>query len=130
MDDAHLLSAAEASGIAAKSASIEQRTRHQFVVVTVPTLGGQDIAAYSTALGNRLGVGRKGVNDGVLLVVAPTERKVRIAVGEGLRTTLTDAEAKAIIDRTILPSFKAGHFGEGIIKGSDGIMAELSEAAA
>jgi uncharacterized protein len=130
MDAAHLLSPEQANGIAALSASLEQRTRHQFIVVTVTSLDGQDIAEYSTALGNRLGVGRKGINDGVMLVVAPNERKVRIAVGAGLRKQLTDGEAKAIVDQTLIPSFKAGHFDEGIVKGSDRIVAELSETGA
>jgi uncharacterized protein len=130
VDQAHLLSREQAGGIAAQSASLEQRTKHQFVVVTVTTLGGRDIADYSTALGTRWGVGRKGVNDGVLLVVAPTERKVRIAVAEGLRKALTDAEAKAIIEQTILPAFRARHFDQGIIKGADRIMSELSETKA
>lgn len=125
-----MLSTAQAGGIAAQSASLEQRTKHQFVVVTVTTLGGRDIADFSTDLGNRWGIGRKGVNDGVLLVVAPTERKVRIAVGDGLRGMLTDAEAQAIIDRVILPDFRARHFDQGIIKGADKIMAELSETSA
>lgn len=125
-----MLSPEQAAEIAAQSASLEKRTKHQFVVVTVTTLGGRDIANYATALGDRWGVGRKGVNDGVLLVVAPSERKVRIAVGSGLRKTLTDAQAKAIIEQVIIPAFRAKHFDQGIIKGADRIMSELSETRA
>lgn len=130
MDAAHLLTPEQVKAITAQSASLEQRTRHQFVVVTVPSLGGHDITQYSMALGNRLGIGRKGINDGVLLVVAPKEREVRIAVGDGLRKQLTDAEAKTIVEQTIIPSFTAKHFGEGIVKGADRIISELSETSA
>lgn len=127
MDAAHLLTPAEAAGIATKAASLEKRTRRVFIVVTVTSLGGQDVARYSEKLGNQLVPAHDRVNDGVLLVVAPNEHQVRIAVGSGLRGQLTDAEAQAIISQTLLPSFKAGHFGEGIVKGSDRIISEISE---
>ena len=130
MDAAHLLTPEEIKTITAKAASLEQRTKRLFIVVTVTSLGGQDISKYSEALGNRVVPLHGGVNDGVLLVVAPNERAVRIAVGSGLRKQLTDAEAKAIVEQTLLPSFKAKHFGEGIAKGSDRIMSEISETGA
>lgn len=129
MDAAHLLTPEEAKGITAKAGSLEKRTKRLFIVVTLTSLGGHKISEYSEALGNRFVPSHDGVNDGVLLVVAPREREVRIAVGSGLRKQLTDAEANAIVEQTILPSFKARRFGEGIVKGSDRIISEISETS-
>lgn len=130
MDAAHLLTPEEVKAITAQSDSLEQRTKRQYIVVTLTSLQGHGITEYSTVLGNRFVAAHDGANDGVLLVVAPKEREVRIAVGSGLRKQLTDAEAKAIVEQTIIPSFKAKHFGEGIVKGSDRIISELSETSA
>jgi uncharacterized protein len=77
------------------------------VVVTVPTLNGQDIARFSTALGNREGIGQADKDNGVLVVVAPNERKVRIAVGYGLEGLLTDQRASEIVQH-MLPHFRSG----------------------
>jgi uncharacterized protein len=126
VDTAELLPQTEEAKLAAQSASVEMRTKHQFVVVTVPSLGGHSIEDYGLKLGNWWAVGRKDVNDGVLLVVAPTERKVRIEVGKGLEKTLTNDEAAAIIQQAILPRFRERKMADGILAGSDGIIREIS----
>ena len=95
-------------------------------MATVTSLGGQPIERYATALANQWGVGRCGYNDGVLLLVAPRERKARIAVGYGLERTLTNAKAAAIMERRILPAFRAGHMEQGIAAGVDGVLAEIA----
>lgn len=92
-DDAKVLSDAQKQQIAARLADFERLTGHQMVVVTTPSLGGQDIALYATNLANKRGIGRRGVDDGILLLVAPNERKVRIAVGRGLESILSDTAA-------------------------------------
>lgn len=116
-DMAHVLPPASKARLAKSLKAFEHRTRHQMVVVTTPSLGGKDIAAYARAWGNRRGIGRKGINDGAIVLVAPNERKVRIAVGDGLTAQLPDERCQAIIDRDMLPSFRAGDFGAGLERG-------------
>jgi uncharacterized protein len=102
-----MIPATEELELIRESEALEKATTDQLVVVTVPTLNGQDIARYSTALGNKLGVGQADKDNGVLLVVAPKERQVRIAVGYGLEGLLTDQRA-AVIVRDMIPYFRAG----------------------
>jgi uncharacterized protein len=126
VDRADLLSAEQEATLTGELRSVEDRTKHQFVVVTVPSLGGHRIEDYGVYLGRSWGVGRKDVNDGVLLIVAPTERKVRIEVGYGLEQALKDEEAKRIIDDDILPRFRTGDMAGGIKAGADGIIEEIA----
>jgi hypothetical protein len=91
VDGAGLLSAAEINELDAKLKAIEDSSSDQVVVVTVSSLQGYSIEDYGLKLGNHWGVGSKELNNGVLLIVAPNERKVRIEVGRGLEATLTDA---------------------------------------
>src|SRR5205814_9745734 len=101
-DRAEVIPGTEEIELARTSESLEKATTDQLVVVTVRTLSGQDIAKFSTKLGNRMGLGRADKDNGVLLVVAPNERKVRIAVGYGLEGLLTDQRAAGIIDDMVL----------------------------
>lgn len=126
VDRADILSTKDEAAIGERSERLEATTGHQFVVVTVPTLSGHAIEDYGVTLGRYWGIGRKGIDDGVILIVAPNERMVRIEVGRGLETALTDAEAGSIIDDDMLPAFRAGLLPEGIRKGTDRIIAELS----
>jgi uncharacterized protein len=128
VDSAGILPAADEARISAKVAALDRATGHQVVVVTIPNLGGRAIEDYSRALGNSWGVGRKGANDGVLLVVAPTERKVRIEVGKGLEAALTNAETQRIVDTDILPAFRSGDFVRGIDNGVDGVIRDVGPA--
>ncbi len=130
MDKADLLSPAQEASLTDRSAALEKATGHQFVIVTVADLGGHPIEDYGLNLGRYWRVGRKGANDGVLLIVAPSERKVRIEVGYGLEATLTNARAAAIIDRDILPAFRAGDLPKGIVAGADKIVRVLGPAGA
>jgi uncharacterized protein len=126
VDAANLLPAQQRTAITIKLAALEHDTGHQFVVVTVPGLGGHSIEDYGLTLGRTWGIGRKGINDGVLLIVAPVERKVRIEVGYGLERRLSDEKARTIIDSAILPAFRAGDFPRGIAAGVDGVIREIS----
>ncbi len=130
VDEAHILPAAVQADLTAKLTALEAATTDQLEVVTVTTLGGQDIADYGRNLGNRWGIGQKDKNNGVLLVVAPRDRKVRIAVGYGLETTLTDERAARIIQDVILPRFRAGDLPGGVTQGADAIIARLMEGGA
>ena len=125
VDSAGILPAGEETKIAREAEALERATGHQLVVVTVPTLGGHAIEDYARQLGNNWGIGRKDIDDGVLIVVAPTERHVRIAIGKGLEATLTDAEAQRIIDRDMLPAFRSGDFVRGIDGGIADVIHEL-----
>lgn len=125
VDAADLLPQTLEAKLAARLASVEMRTKHQFVVVTVPSLGGHSIEDYGLTLGNYWGIGRKQFNDGVLLIVAPNEHRVRIEVGKGLEKTLTNEEAAGIIRNAILPRFGEQKMADGIMAGSEGIIREI-----
>lgn len=127
VDGAGVLPAAGKAMLEKRLADVEARSGHQFVVVTVKSLGGHVISDYSLKLFNSWGIGRKGVNDGVGLLVAPNERKVRIEVGYGLEKALTDAEAGAILEKDVLPRFKAGDMPGGIAAGSEAIIREITQ---
>jgi uncharacterized protein len=109
-----------------KLAELERTTKHQLVVATVPSLGGRDVANFSRDLANAWRIGRNGNNDGVVLLVAPNERKVRIAVGYGLEKALTHEVCQQIIDSSMLPHFRQGDLPGGIEAGVDALIARLS----
>ena len=100
--------------IDSKLAALEAKTTDQLVVVTLNSLQGYDIADYGYQLGRAWGIGQKGKNNGVLLIVAPNEHDVRIEVGYGLEGDLTDAVSRLIIENAILPRFRAGDYPGGI----------------
>ena len=104
----------------------EHSTRSQFVVVTLPTLNGRKIEDVGVELGRKWGIGRFDIDDGVILIVAPTERQVRIEVGYGLEGVLRDEEAKAIITDTILPRIRSGNMPGAILAGSAAIIREIN----
>lgn len=132
VDQAHLLDAAQEADLTAKSAALEKRTGRQFVIATVPSLEGRTIEDYGYRLGREWGIGNEQKDDGVILLVAPAERKVRIETGYGARVFLTDAVSSIIIRESILPKFRDGDFPGGITAGADQIvkMMELPEAEA
>jgi uncharacterized protein len=109
-----------------KLAQLEAATTTQLVVVTIGSLQGYDIAEYGYQLGRYWGIGQKGKNNGVLLIVAPSERKVRIEVGYGLEGDLTDAVTRLIIANAVLPRFRTGDYAGGIERGADDIIQVLS----
>lgn len=126
VDDANILNAATRSVLTEKLAALEDKTTDQFVVVTLKSLQGQTIETYGYQLGRHWGIGQRGRNNGVLLIVAPNERKVRIEVGYGLEGTLTDALTKVIIENAITPRFRANDYAGGITRGVDDVIQVLS----
>lgn len=106
-DLANIIPAPEEIDLARESEALEKATSDQVIVVTEPTLNGQDIATFSRALANREGIGQEDKDNGVLLLVAPKERQVRIAVGYGLEGLLTDQRAARIV-QDMLPYFRSG----------------------
>ena len=125
VDNADLLSPDQETLLARLLETTESRTRHQFVVVTLPSLNGKPIEAVGLELDRGWRIGRRGHDDGVLLIVAPNERRVGIEVGYGLEKALTDEEAGAIIQQRILPRFRRGAMAAGVLDGSAGIIREI-----
>ena len=125
VDDAGILDSPTRRELTQKLADLEAKSTDQLVVVTLPNLQGYEIEEFGYQLGRAWGIGEKGRNNGVLLIVAQAERKVRIEVGYGLEGALTDALAANIINTVILPQFKLGRFEDGIEQGSTAIMAAL-----
>jgi uncharacterized protein len=126
VDQADIVPPAVRATLEPKLAELEAKSGIQLVVATVKSLGGEDIAPYANQLFRHWQLGQKGRDNGVLLLVAPNERRVRIEVGYGLEGTLTDAIASVIIANAIAPRFKAGDFGGGISRGVDDIITVLT----
>lgn len=126
VDQANIIPQAVSDRITAKLASLEAKSGIQLVVASVKSLEGDEIEPYANALFRAWGLGEKQKNNGVLLLVAPNERKVRIEVGYGLEGTLTDALSKIIITNAIAPRFKTGDYGRGIERGVDDIITVLT----
>jgi uncharacterized protein len=125
VDNASMLDTSRERRISELLRAHEDATTNQVVVVTLVDLGGYAIETYSYQLGRARGVGQKDKDNGVLLIVAKQERKVRIEVGYGLEGTLTDAIASNIVHTVILPVFRRGDFGEGIELGVNAIIEAL-----
>jgi len=128
VDQAHLLNPAQVADLTSKSQTLETQTGRQFVVATVNTLEGYPIEDYAYRLLRTWGIGRKKENDGVILLVAPNERKVWITTGYGAGGFLTDAMAGVITREAILPHFKQSppDYGGGIVAGADAIIKQMS----
>ena len=124
VDAANIIDDATEAALTQKLDAFEQRTQRQFVVATVPSLEGYDIADYGYQLGRAWALGDAERNDGVILLVAPNERKMRIEVGYGLEGTLPDGLAFEYIEE-MKPYFRDGNFSGGIDRGADLIMQQL-----
>jgi uncharacterized protein len=129
VDSAEILSPAQEAALTETSAALERRTTDQLVVVTLASLRGMTIEAAGLTLGNRWGIGQAGKDNGVLLIVAPNDRKVRIEVAYGLEPILTNERAQTIIDRDMLPPFREGRLADGIAAGTDAVARLLLEHA-
>ena len=126
VDDAHILSPQAAQKLDGDLARLEAQTGRQVVVATLPDLQGYDIADYGYQLGRAWGIGRKGKDDGVVFLVAPNDRKVRIEVGYGLEPVLTDALSSVILQTKVLPRFKAGQMEQGVFDGVEAVIQQLA----
>ena len=129
VDQAHLLTPAQVADLTSKSAALETQTGgRQFVVATVGSLEGYPIEDYGYRLGRAWKLGSAKNDDGVLLLVAPNERKVTIATGYGAGEYMTDAMSGLIIREAIIPHFKQAppDYGGGIEAGADAIIKQMS----
>jgi uncharacterized protein len=130
VDQANVIDAAAEAAIAARLEGFEGKSSDQIVVATIPSLDGEAIEPYANRLYRNWGLGQAGENNGVLLLVAPNDRKMRIEVGYGLEGTLTDLHSKLIIENTMVPAFRVGDFSGGISAAVDDIVMVLEGNAA
>jgi uncharacterized protein len=125
VDEAQILSPAAEARLSAQLEAHEKATSNQVVVATLASLQGYDIADYGTRLARQWQIGQGERDNGVVLIVAPNERAVRIEVGYGLEGDLPDAIASNIVQTAILPAFRAGNMEAGVEAGVAAILAAI-----
>ena len=125
VDNANLLTTATRQAISEQLKAHENASGNQVVVATVSNLQGYPIEEFGYQLGRHWALGEQGKDNGVLLLVAQSERKLRIDVGYGLESVLTDAISKTIIEADILPHFKKGDYDAGVNAGASAILRAL-----
>jgi uncharacterized protein len=125
VDNAGMLDSATKAELTRKLEDFEKKSSDQIVVATVPDLDGDDIESYANRLFRAWGLGEAGEDNGVLLLVARDDRKMRIEVGYGLEGSLTDLHSKLIIENTMVPAFRAGDYSVGISKAVDDVIMVL-----
>lgn len=124
-DGGGILSAEEEKRLTKRLAQAQADYGPQLGIVTVSTLHGYPIEEFSLDYANAWGLGDKRRNDGLMILVAPNERQVRIEVGTGLERSFTNAFCQQVIDRDMLPHFKSGDYAAGIIAGTDALVARM-----
>src|SRR5262249_34633264 len=117
---------ANAASIETKLAANERATGNQIVVLTVADLGGSDIEGYANKVFHTWKLGRQGVDDGVLIVLAVKDRRARIEVGYGLEGSLTDLASSRILRDSMHPHFATGNYAGGVEAGVDAVIAALA----
>lgn len=126
MDTTGTLNSGQLQALEAKLAAFEKSRGAQVVVLMVPTTLPEDITDFTQRVGDAWKIGRKNIGDGVLLVVAKNDHKLRIATTKTLEGAIPDLAANQIIDRAITPQFKLGDYAAGLNAGADQIMARIS----
>jgi uncharacterized protein len=129
VDQTATLTEAQRAALANKLAALEEQTGSQIVVLLVPTTQPEDIAAYAQRVADQWKIGRRDVGDGVLIVVAKNDRKLRIEVAKALEGAIPDLAAKRIINEQITPAFKAGDFAGGLNAAVDRLGARIKGEA-
>ena len=122
-DLAGLMQGGEADQLERKLLAYNDSTSSQIAVVTVPTLDGDDISDYAQKLYEGWGIGRKGKNNGILILVAQQEHTARIQTGYGLEGAVPDALAKRIISNTLVPAFRQNQYYAGLDRATDQLIA-------
>lgn len=130
VDNAGIIDTATKAALEARLSGFEVESADQIVVATIPSLEGEVLEDFANRLFRAWGLGREGLNNGVLLLVARDDRKIRIEVGYGLEGTLTDLHSKLIIENTMAPAFRSGDFSGGIARAVDDIILVLRGDAA
>jgi uncharacterized protein len=129
VDNAEILGAETKRKLTEQLKAHEAETTNQIAVLTVPSLEGESVESYAEQVFNTWKLGRKGKDNGVLVLVAPNERRMRIEVGYGLEGTLTDVAASRIIRNVMTPRFKEGNFDAGVAEGVQAVIGQLTGSA-
>jgi len=111
--------------VEARLAEFEKQSGAQVAVLTIDSLDGDPIEDYALKVAQTWKLGRKGVDDGVLLLIAKNDRRMRIEVGYGLEAKLTDAQSRRVLDEVVQPRFRDGDFGGGIEAGVNAIIGTI-----
>jgi uncharacterized protein len=125
VDLAHVLPAGVAASLTRDLEAHETKTSNQVAVLILPSLEGEPLESFSHLVGTTWKLGQKGTENGVLLLIALRERKVRIEVGYGLEGTLTDLRSAHIIRQEIVPRFRSGDLPGGIAAGVQAILGTI-----
>ena len=125
VDQVNLLSSEESSRVRGLLGVVNRSDKIQMAILIADSLQGFEIESYSIAVVEKWKLGKKDKDNGLLLVLAPKERKIRIEVGYGLEGVITDAKSRQFIDNQMLPYFKANRFGDGLLVGIESIAKEL-----
>ena len=120
------LSSAELLALEQHLAGIEQRLGSQIVVLMVPSTGGEDIAGFAYRVASTWKVGRRSVGDGIVIIVAKNDRRVRIEVARALEGAVPDLAARRIIDQAMVPAFRDGRYAEGLTRAADLLAARIA----
>ena len=130
VDTADMIDPGTEASLTARLADFEAKSSDQIVVATIPTLDGDPIEDFANRQFRAWGLGQAGENNGILLLIARDDRKMRIEVGYGLEGTLTDLHSRLIIENTLVPAFRAGDFSGGISRAVDDVIMVLEGNAA
>lgn len=126
VDGANILSSSTERQLEQVFTDYERSTSNQVVIATIPSLQGLTIEDYGVQLARHWQIGQKDKNNGIVLIIAPNEREVRIEVGYGLEGVMTDALANQIITSIILPHFRDGRVEDGVMRGAEAILNVLA----
>jgi uncharacterized protein len=118
-DNTNTFDARQKSALEARLVNFEQATGSQVAILMVQTTAPEDIAAYSNRVGNTWKIGRRAIGDGLIIIVAKRDRKVRIEVAKALEGAIPDLAAKEVIDEAITPAFRAGDYVGGLTTALD-----------
>jgi uncharacterized protein len=121
VDRAGILSPEEEASLTGKLETIENETSVQFVIATIPGLDGEPIEDYSIRLAQEWKIGQRGLDNGAIILVVPSERRIRIEVGYGLEPVIPDGLAGRIIRERVAPSFQAGSYYQGLLAAVEGL---------
>lgn len=127
MDEAGMLTPETERSIDSRLAAFESESGHQVAVLTIPTLGGEPIEDYSMRVVETWQLGRTEADDGVLLLIVRDDRQMRLEVGYGLESELTDMASRRVLDHVIAPRFRQGDFPGGVTAGVEAVIAALEE---
>ena len=127
VDQAGIITQTDREMIKNWARELEQKTSAQVAVLTVPSIGDESIENYAVNVFKQWGIGQKQKDNGILLVIAAQDRRLRIEVGYGLEGAVTDVQSHRIIEAIIVPEFKTGNFSQGVLKGTWAIVSLVAK---